>query len=114
MDSAADSGATKARAGLSEHYASRSAALPPALDRARGDPGSVVEQDGAVGKMEARRRFRAGVRAELSRGAMAVCQLLDDAGGAELVLWNGVLCLFRSRGSSIRSVHVCNCREDAW
>src|SRR6266851_1780549 len=93
VDSAADSCSTKAGAGLSEHYASRSASFPVVADRARGVPGPAVEQDRAVGKMEAGCRFGAGVRVELSGGAMAICKFSDVAGRAQLVFRNGVLCL---------------------
>src|ERR1700674_46637 len=101
MDTAVDSGATKAGAGLSEHYASRSAAFSPAADCARSSAGPAVEQDGGVGKMEAGGRFGAGVHVEFSGCPMAVCELFDVTGRAELVFRNGVLCVLRSGWSYI-------------
>ena len=94
MDSSADTSAAQAGAGLSKHYASRSVAFPFAVNRARSDAGPVVEQDGAVGRVEACGRFRAGVLVELPSGAVALCKFLDVTGSAELVLRNGILCLF--------------------
>src|SRR5271169_6298865 len=106
MDSAAHSGAAEAGAGLSEHYTPRSAAFPAAADCAGDRARSALDQDGAVGKVEASRRFRGGVLAQLSCGAMAICELLDDAWRTELVFRDGLLRLFRPGRVAIRSVQI--------
>src|SRR5258708_33240967 len=106
MDSAADSGAAQAGAGLSKRYASRSVAFPFAVNRARSDAGPVVEQDGAVGKVEACGRFRPGVLVELPSGPVALCKFFDVTGSAELALPNGLLCVFCSGAPSLRSLQA--------
>src|ERR1700674_2151347 len=85
MGAAADSGASEAGAGVSKYHAPCSAAFSAAGDRACRGAGPFMEQNGAVGKMEAGGGFGAGVRAEFSGGRMAVCEFLDDAGGTKLV-----------------------------
>src|SRR5260370_7176777 len=100
MDSAARTGAAQAGAGLSKHYASRSVAFPLAANRARSDAGPVVEQDRAVGKVEACGRFRAGVLVELPSGTVALCKFFDVTASAELVLRHAILFSFLSVASS--------------
>src|ERR1700676_823749 len=112
MDTAVDSSANTAGAGLSAPCTSLSAAFSPAADCARGSAGPAVEQDGGVGKREAGGRLWAGVPVELSDCRMAVCKLFDVAGRAKPVLRNGVLCLLRSGGFALRSLQVPNRGEN--
>ena len=94
MDFAAVSRGAEIGAGVPARDALYSAAISDATYRAGGGAGFVVEQGWGLEEMAAGGGDGSSVPSELRRGAMAVCEFSDVAGGAESFFRDGLLCVF--------------------